>query len=116
MSVEIVIRFIGGILAGTTIFQILTNYADLSRFSVFEIWLVYGACSLAFLMGYLATPYLTTRPFFWLRYRIYHATASDVVATIYHGLGITPDLEIRDRLDRPMLLLPEGAPIRDLFA
>jgi hypothetical protein len=43
-------------------------------------------------------------------------TASDVVATIYHGLGIPLDLEIHDRLDRPLLLLPEGTPIRDLFA
>ena len=43
-------------------------------------------------------------------------TASDIVATIYHGLGISADLEIRDRLDRPMLLLPEGAPIRDVFS
>ncbi len=43
-------------------------------------------------------------------------TASDVVATIYHALGIPTDLELRDRLDRPVLLLPEGAPIRDVFA
>lgn len=42
-------------------------------------------------------------------------TAGDVVATIYHGLGIPTDLEIHDRLDRPMLLLPEGTPIRDVF-
>jgi hypothetical protein len=43
-------------------------------------------------------------------------TASDIVATIYHGLGIAPDLEIHDRLNRPMLLLPEGTPIRVLFS
>jgi uncharacterized protein (DUF1501 family) len=43
-------------------------------------------------------------------------TASDVVATIYHGLGIAADLEIRDRLDRPILLVPEGDPIRDVFS
>jgi hypothetical protein len=43
-------------------------------------------------------------------------TASDIVATIYHGLGIAPDLELRDRLDRPVLLLPEGAPIQDVFS
>jgi hypothetical protein len=42
-------------------------------------------------------------------------SASDIVATIYHGLGIPADLDIRDRQDRPVLLLPEGAPIRDLF-
>jgi uncharacterized protein (DUF1501 family) len=43
-------------------------------------------------------------------------TAGDVVATVYHALGIAPDLELRDRLDRPIALLPEGAPIRDVFA
>lgn len=42
-------------------------------------------------------------------------SASDIVATIYHGLGISPDLELRDRLDRPLLLLPEGTPIREVF-
>jgi hypothetical protein len=42
-------------------------------------------------------------------------TASDIVATIYHALGISPDLELRDRLDRPLFLLPEGGPIQDLF-
>lgn len=42
--------------------------------------------------------------------------AGDVIATIYHALGIPPDLELRDRLDRPIALLPEGAPIPDVFA
>lgn len=42
-------------------------------------------------------------------------TASDIVATIYHALGIPADLDIRDRQDRPMLLNPEGTPIRDIF-
>jgi hypothetical protein len=46
----------------------------------------------------------------------YLVTAGDIVPTIYHGLGIAPDLELRDRLDRPNPLLPEGAPIRDLFS
>ncbi|MBN9523594.1 DUF1501 domain-containing protein [bacterium] len=43
-------------------------------------------------------------------------SAGDVVATIYHALGIAPDLELRDRLDRPIPLLPEGAPVREVFA
>jgi hypothetical protein len=43
-------------------------------------------------------------------------TASDIVATIYHALGIPSDLELRDRLNRPLLLVPEGAPIRDVFS
>jgi len=43
-------------------------------------------------------------------------TATDIVATIYHGLGIRPDQEIVDRQNRPILLVPEGAPVRELFA
>jgi hypothetical protein len=43
-------------------------------------------------------------------------TATDIVATIYHGMGISADLELRDRLDRPILLVPDGTAIRDVFA
>jgi uncharacterized protein (DUF1501 family) len=43
-------------------------------------------------------------------------TAGDVVATVYHALGVPPDLDLRDRLDRPVPLLPEGSAIRDVFA
>jgi len=43
-------------------------------------------------------------------------TASDIVATIYHALGVPPDLDIYDRLNRPMLLNPEGTAVREVFA
>lgn len=43
-------------------------------------------------------------------------SAADVIATIYHALGIPADLELRDRLGRPLVLMPEGAPILPLFA
>jgi hypothetical protein len=43
-------------------------------------------------------------------------TATDIVATIYHGLGISPDRELRDRLNRPIPLVPEGDPVRTIFA
>jgi hypothetical protein len=39
---------------------------------------------------------------------------ADVVATIYHCLGISADMEMRDRLNRPFSLVPWGAPILDL--
>jgi hypothetical protein len=35
-------------------------------------------------------------------------TAADVVATIYHCLGIPRDLELRDSLGRPLALMPWG--------
>jgi hypothetical protein len=43
-------------------------------------------------------------------------SAADIIATIYHALGIPADLEIRDRQDRPNYLVPQGAPIRELFS
>ncbi len=43
-------------------------------------------------------------------------TPADVIATIYHCLGISADLELRDRLHRPFQLVPWGSPIRDVLA
>jgi hypothetical protein len=43
-------------------------------------------------------------------------TPADVVATIYHCLGIANDLELQDRLSRPFQLVPWGSPIRELLA
>jgi hypothetical protein len=40
----------------------------------------------------------------------------DVVATLYHCLGIDPTLELHDRLARPFALVPWGNPVRDLLA
>jgi hypothetical protein len=39
----------------------------------------------------------------------------DVVATIYHCLGIEADTEIVDRLGRPLTLVPAGGVIRELL-
>jgi len=43
-------------------------------------------------------------------------TPADVIATIYQCLGIRPDLELHDRLQRPFQLVPWGSPIRELLA
>ncbi len=42
-------------------------------------------------------------------------TPADVVATIYHCLGIPADLELHDRLRRPYQLVPWGNPIGELL-
>jgi uncharacterized protein DUF1501 len=41
---------------------------------------------------------------------------ADLVATIYSLLGIDPELELRDRQDRPFSLVPWGSPVRELIA
>ena len=43
-------------------------------------------------------------------------TPADLVATVYAALGIPPDSELRDRLDRPYTLVPWGKPIADVMA
>jgi hypothetical protein len=40
---------------------------------------------------------------------------AEVIATIYHCLGIRADFEVHDRLGRPFQLVPGGAPIRELL-
>jgi hypothetical protein len=51
--------------------------------------------------------YATVRP---IHYR-------DILATIYHNLGIDPHTQIRDQLDRPVYILPDDArPVRELCA
>ena len=43
-------------------------------------------------------------------------TPADVIATVYERLGVPPDLELQDRLSRPFVLAPWGAPIREVLA
>jgi uncharacterized protein (DUF1501 family) len=40
---------------------------------------------------------------------------ADIVATLYQCLGIPTDLELRDRLQRPVTLVPWGRPIGELL-
>jgi hypothetical protein len=42
-------------------------------------------------------------------------TPADVIATIYECLGVPPDTELRDRLGRPLALVPWGAPVREVL-
>jgi uncharacterized protein (DUF1501 family) len=43
-------------------------------------------------------------------------TPADIVATIYHCLGIPKTLELRDSLNRPYVLVPWGDVIADVLA
>ncbi len=43
-------------------------------------------------------------------------TPADVIATMYDCLGISPELELQDRLGRPFQLVPWGSPIKELLA
>lgn len=41
-------------------------------------------------------------------------TPNDLLATWYHALGVPLDLQFRDRAGRPVPILPQGEPIREL--
>ena len=41
---------------------------------------------------------------------------AEIIATIYHCLGIPADLELRDRLECPFALVPWGHPILEIVA
>ncbi|HEV3443879.1 MAG TPA: DUF1501 domain-containing protein [Gemmataceae bacterium] len=47
--------------------------------------------------------------------RLNPVTPADIIATIYHCLGIPADLELFDSLHRPYQLVPWGSPIRDIL-
>jgi len=50
-------------------------------------------------------------------YPVSHAySPGDVLATVYHFLGIDSRIEFQDRSGRPMRILPEGRPIAELMA
>lgn len=42
-------------------------------------------------------------------------TPADVIATLYHCLGVPSDYELHDRVGRPFQAVPWGAPIRELL-
>ena len=42
-------------------------------------------------------------------------TPADIIATIYHCLGIPADLELRDRLQRPLSVVPWGNVVHELL-
>ena len=41
-------------------------------------------------------------------------TPGCLLATMYHAIGVDPDQSLPDRQNRPVPLLPEGQPIREL--
>ena len=40
----------------------------------------------------------------------------EILATVYHQLGIDPDLTLPDQFGRPIRILPEAEPIHELIA
>ncbi|MPZ14777.1 MAG: PIN domain nuclease [Chloroflexi bacterium] len=103
MKVELVLRVVGGLVGGLSAYQALSGLRDLAQMTQLELVLVYLAVTVSFGIAYLLTPSLTTRPFFWVRQRIYHASATDVLAS---GVGLGLGLLIGTLLALPLSALP----------
>ncbi len=43
-------------------------------------------------------------------------STGDICATIYHCLGIDPEMTVRDHSGRPLAIAQGGRPIRDILA
>src|SRR5438874_1667719 len=103
MGLEFVLRFVGGIIAGVSAFQLLSNLIDLTQGGYVEVAVIYVICCISFGIAYVLTPYVTTRPFFWIRRQIYQATASDIVAV---GMGLAFGFLAGALLAVPLSFLP----------
>jgi uncharacterized protein YacL len=103
MSIEFVVRIVGGIILALTAYQVSTELVDIGRGSPYELVMIYAICSASFGIGCLIVPALTTRPFFWLRHRIYQATAAEVLAT---GVGLAFGVFVGALLAYPLSFLP----------
>ena len=105
MSVELVLRFIGGILAGATASQMAAGLVEPTEPPLRAALLLFGVAAACFAVGFALTPYVTTVPFFWFRERILQASGSDYLVG---GLGLIIGLVCGVLLQPPLSLLPGG--------
>lgn len=111
MSVELVLRFIGGILAGSGGWWFASGLiVQSSRHPFTDYLLLFAIAAASFGIAFLLTPYLSTRPFFWVLNKITHTSASDIVAA---AVGLIIGLLIGVLLTIPLGQLPE--PFREFL-
>jgi uncharacterized protein YacL len=103
VSVELVLRFIGGILVGTTTSQMVASHLDPAEPPLRASLLVFSIAAAAFAFGFTVTPYLTTVPFVWFRERVLHAEGADYLAG---AIGLVLGLFCGALLQGPLSLLP----------
>ena len=105
MSIELVLRFIGGILAGVATAEVAPALFDAPEPAVSDHRLVLSMVILAFAVGFATTPYLTTVPFYWFRERVLHADGPDFLAG---GVGLILGLLCGALFYWPLSRLPAG--------
>jgi uncharacterized protein YacL len=103
VSIDLVLRFIGGILAGVTTYHMANASLNLAEPQARAALLAFSIASLAFAVGFTITPYVTIVPFFWFRERVMHASATDYVVG---GIGLVIGLFCGNLLHAPLSSLP----------
>jgi uncharacterized protein YacL len=105
MSVELALRFIGGVLAGIGAWDLaqalLPTQPHYAPGTV--ILALFAIVSASFGIAFLITPYVTIRPFHALSESLSHAPATDLLAG---SLGLVAGLIIGVLLAQPLSMLP----------
>ncbi len=102
MGVDLVLRFIGGILAGVSMTQLSLGLLDSVEPPRANL-LAFSMAAAAFAVGFAMTPYVTTVPFFWFRERVLRASGSDY---LFGGIGLILGLLCGSLVTGPFSALP----------
>jgi uncharacterized protein YacL len=105
---ELVLRFLGGILAGVAGWeigrnQLVSSIPALSSWSYLTFLVLFLLVVACFSTAFALTPRLTTRPFFWLLQKVIHTPMVDILAA---AGGLFVGLLIGVLLAWPLSLLP----------
>jgi uncharacterized protein YacL len=103
VGVELVLRFIGAIVAGASMTQLaggLVDSVEQPRAALYA----FSLAAAAFAVGFTITPYITIVPFFWFRDRVLRASGADY---LLGGLGLILGLFCGFLVQPPLSLLPE---------
>jgi uncharacterized protein YacL len=103
MSVELVLRFIGGILAGIGGWSLALSVLQLSSPSYLAYLVLFSIAAVSFGIAFLLTPYVTTRPFYWTLNKIHQTPANDILTA---SVGLVLGLLIGVLLTVPLTQLP----------
>jgi uncharacterized protein YacL len=105
VSLQLVLRFIGGILAGVATAEVTPALFAAGEAAAPDQRLILSMVILAFAIGFAITPYVTTVPFYWFRERVLHADGPDFLAG---GIGLILGLLCGALLYWPLSALPAG--------
>lgn len=106
MSTELALRLVGGVLAGIFAWEIALPRLTIRDVTdpALQVWALSAIVVACFGIAFLATPYLTTRPFYWALDALSRAQASDLLAG---ALGVLVGLLVGLLLAAPLARLPE---------